>query len=208
MRSILCFGDSNTYGARPEGGRYGHEDRWPRILQQLLGDRWYVVEEGLNGRTTVQEDHVEIDKNGLRHLPVAIASHRPLDLIVIALGVNDLKARFDVSPEFVADGVARLARFALESLCGPGEVAPQVLVISPPPLARLSGFAELFAGGTEKSKRLADLYRDRAAKLGVRFLDGGSVVTLSDADGIHLVAEDHKKLAAAVAREVQAIFAG
>ena len=95
MRSILCFGDSNTYGESPEGlGRYPRDERWPGILQTALGAEYLVIEEGLNGRTTVWEDEVEGDKSGKKHLPVCLASHAPLDLVILMLGANDLKRRF------------------------------------------------------------------------------------------------------------------
>ena len=52
-RRILCFGDSNTWGYKPTGGRYDEETRWPMRMQRLLGDGYIVIEEGLNGRTCV-----------------------------------------------------------------------------------------------------------------------------------------------------------
>ena len=59
MRNILCFGDSNTYGHNPSGGRWPLHERWPGILQELLGEEYHIIEEGLCGRTTVFEDCLE-----------------------------------------------------------------------------------------------------------------------------------------------------
>ena len=52
-RTIVCFGDSNTWGYVPgsDGARHPREARWPSRLQRLLGDEWEVIAEGLNGRT-------------------------------------------------------------------------------------------------------------------------------------------------------------
>lgn len=37
-RQVLCFGDSNTYGYDPvRNGRYGPDERYPMVLQSLLG---------------------------------------------------------------------------------------------------------------------------------------------------------------------------
>lgn len=37
-RRVLCYGDSNTYGYDPaRDGRYGEDERYPRVLQHLLG---------------------------------------------------------------------------------------------------------------------------------------------------------------------------
>ena len=52
--NILCFGDSNTYGYRPDGsGRFDADTRWTGLLQKKLGTNDRIIEEGLCGRTTV-----------------------------------------------------------------------------------------------------------------------------------------------------------
>jgi lysophospholipase L1-like esterase len=94
LKTILCFGDSNTWGwiPGPDGDRYPPEVRWPGVLQERLGDNYRVVEEALNGRMTVWDDPYEPvhDKNGKRHLAVALESHKPIDLVILMLGTNDL----------------------------------------------------------------------------------------------------------------------
>ena len=51
-RTVLCYGDSLTWGYDPEGpSRHRLEDRWPSVLQAALGRGAHVVAEGLNGRT-------------------------------------------------------------------------------------------------------------------------------------------------------------
>lgn len=110
MINILCFGDSNTNGSNPVGGRWGRWERWTGVLQKLLGDDYYVIEEGCGGRTTVMEDWLEPDKNGRAQLPVALRTHRPLDLVVIMLGTNDMKKRFSLLPVDIAYGAAELGQ--------------------------------------------------------------------------------------------------
>lgn len=108
-KNILCFGDSNTYGYSPEGtGRYPRQERWTGILAQRLGPAYRILEEGLCGRTTVWEDPIEGDKCGIRHLPSCIASHTPLDLVIIMLGTNDFKQRFHVTASDIALSMERL----------------------------------------------------------------------------------------------------
>ena len=98
MKTVVCFGDSNTWGYMPSGeGRYPFEKRWTTIVQRELGDNYFVIPEGLNGRTTVFEDPVEGDKSGLSHLSTILETHKPMDLIVILLGTNDLKNRFGLN---------------------------------------------------------------------------------------------------------------
>ncbi|MBE5917190.1 MAG: arylesterase, partial [Pseudobutyrivibrio ruminis] len=46
MKNILCFGDSNTYGLRPDNGdRYSSDVRWTGILSKKLGYSNYRVVE-------------------------------------------------------------------------------------------------------------------------------------------------------------------
>ena len=99
MKHILCYGDSNTFGTDPvRGGRHPYEVRWTGALQRLLGGNYRVIEEGCGGRTTVFEDQLSYGRNGLKTLVPCIASHNPLDLIIIMLGTNDLKKRFQATP--------------------------------------------------------------------------------------------------------------
>ena len=72
MKTILCYGDSNTYGYNPvTGGRWPEDIRWTGRLQQLLGDEYKVIEEGCNGRTTMYKAPGEGWKSGLPEFPQA-----------------------------------------------------------------------------------------------------------------------------------------
>ena len=123
MRSILCFGDSNTHGQIPGMGpldRYAREQRWPGILQAQLGAGWHVIEEGLSGRTTVHDDPIEgAHKNGRLYLRPCLQSHAPLDLVILMLGTNDLKVRFHMPPSEVAMGIGCLVYDIKELAPGP-----------------------------------------------------------------------------------------
>ncbi|MCX7037552.1 MAG: SGNH/GDSL hydrolase family protein [Spirochaetes bacterium] len=207
MFEVLCFGDSNTWGYSPKSQeRFTRNTRWTGVLQAALGDGSRVIEEGLNGRTTVWDDPIEGDKNGRRQLPALLESHKPLDLVVLMLGTNDLKRRFSAPARDIAAGVERLVGIILGSSSGGTGKAPKVLVIAPPPLARLTDFAEMFDGGTEKSRLLGKHYAQVAAEHGCAFLDAGSVIRSSDLDGIHFDEKEHRALGEAVAKEVRKIL--
>lgn len=210
--TVMAYGDSNTWGAVPQpyrgaGGRFGREARWTRVLQRTLGSRVEIFEEGLNGRTTCVDDPIEgPSRNGERYLPVALATHMPIDLVIIKLGTNDLKARLSMTAGDIADGAGKLAAMVTASNAGPEGRAPAVLLVSPAPLGRLPWLAEMFAGGAEKSRRLADEFRRVSDTLGVPFFDAGSVIASSDVDGIHLDAEAHDGLGRALAGVVADLF--
>jgi lysophospholipase L1-like esterase len=212
MKRALCYGDSNTWGFSPlSGKRFDHRTRWPMVLWRLLNrgaappdadqadPPWWVIEEGLCGRTSCREDPIEGDRNGLRQLLPILESHKPLDWVAVMLGSNDLKTRFNPSAYDVAAGVQRVINAARDSRCGPRNGPPQVLMICPPPLAASGAFAHIFGDAMELSSKLAPYFRAMAKESGVFFLDAGTAAQASPADGLHLEAEGHRKLAEAVA---------
>jgi lysophospholipase L1-like esterase len=206
MFEILCFGDSNTWGYDPASQeRFPGNVRWTGVLQEALGKGYRVIEEGLNGRTTVWEDPVEGDKMGKRHLLPCLESQAPLDLVVLMLGTNDLKTRYSAPPMDIADGAGVLLDIIAKSSAGRAGKAPAVLLMAPPPLAKLTAFADMFGGGTEKALHLGRLYSQIAKARGCHFLDTQTVIRSSDLDGIHFEAPQHRALAEAVAKEVKKI---
>ncbi len=207
MKTILCYGDSNTWGYIPgTAQRYGRDIRWPKVMQQYLGAEYEVIEEALNGRTTVHEDFLEEGRNGMTYLMPCLISHSPIDLVILKLGVNDLKQRFAVPASDIADGVRKLSWKILKSDTGPGGQTPKLLIMAPPPLGKLTMFADMFAGGAEKSKQFSEHYRTVAEELGCAYLDTGAYVVSSDVDGIHWEPDQHIKLGQVVASKVKAIF--
>jgi lysophospholipase L1-like esterase len=207
MKTILCYGDSNTWGWNPHTlSRYGRNERWPGVLRNALGQNYWVIEEGQNGRTTVWDDPIEGHKNGLTYLSPCLDSHHPLDLVIIMLGSNDLKARFSVTAFDIAQSAGVLVDVVQQSAFGPDDSPPQVLLIAPPPVGKLSEFAEMFTGAAEKAIRLGDYYRQIAEEKGCHFLNASEIVVASEADGLHLDASEHEKLGKAVASKVRDIF--
>ena len=195
MRTILCYGDSNTWGYDPAtGGRFGPDARWPGVLARELGDGYAVIEEGLNGRTTVWDDPIDAHRNGRGYLVPCLESHAPLDLVVIALGVNDLKARLAVSATDIADGAGALVETVQKSATGPDGGAPGVLLLAPPPVGELGDSAEMFAGALEKSRGFSKHYARVADKYGCGLLDLAGIVSVSAIDGVHFEAEEHEKM--------------
>ena len=207
MKTVLCYGGSNTWGYDPRTqGRYPRDVRWPGVLRRELGEGYLVIEEGLNGRTTVWDDPIEGYKNGKSYLIPCLETHKPIDLVAIMLGTNDLKMRFSVPAVDIANGAGVLVDVVQNSAAGPGGGPPQVLLLAPPPVARLTDFAEMFEGAERKSARFAAHYRRVAEERGGAFLDTADVIVSSDLDGIHLEESEHAKLGRAVAREVKAIL--
>ena len=207
MKRVLCYGDSNTWGYNPlTQDRFDKHERWTGQLSQSLGSDYDVIEEGLNGRTTVWDDPIEGFKNGCDYLIPCLESHKPLDLVIIFLGVNDLKKRFSLSADDIAEGAGVLVQIVQKSNTGIENRAPQVLLVAPPPVGKLTAFAEMFEGAEAKSRKFAEHYGRVAAELRCRFLDTSAVIVSSDMDGIHFEHREHVRLGQAVAEKVKEII--
>lgn len=209
-KNIMVFGDSNTWGWNPCNDlvaplqRWDDDVRWTGILQNLLGDEYHVMNEGLNGRTTVWNDPIEEYRCGKDQIIPALDICAPLDLVIIMIGTNDLKVRYSVSAQDIANGAALILDKTLNQAGAFRNNTPKVLFICPPPLGPVENgvFADMFEGNYEKSTKLSAFYRDAAKSRNVAFLDAGTIVKSSQEDGLHLQADQHKLLGEAVAKIV------
>jgi lysophospholipase L1-like esterase len=186
------------------GGRFARDVRWPGVLARELGEGWHVVEEGLPGRTTVFDDPLSPYRRGADYLPTCLASHSPLDVVLIFLGTNDLKARLAAGASDIAAGVGVLARTVLDSGSGPGGEAPRVLVLGLPRLGAPLG--PEFSGAEQKAAELPGYLAQEAAMIGAEHLDLAEVVDYSSLDGFHLDAAGHAAVGEAVARRMGVMF--
>lgn len=215
QKSIMCYGDSLTWGWIPviEGAptlRYPYRDRWTGAMAAHLGNGYHVVEEGLSARTTSLDDPNDPRLNGSTYLPSALASHLPLDLVIVMLGTNDTKSYFRRTPFEIANGMAKLVGQIYGSAGGVGAAypAPKILVVAPPPLSPMPHpfFQGTFEGGYEKTAAFAGQYRAMADFMKVNFFDAGTVITTDGCDGIHFTVENNVTLGKALAQKVAEIF--
>jgi lysophospholipase L1-like esterase len=215
---IMVFGDSLSWGFTPNPNppsvRLPVDSRWPDVMQKELGGDYEVITEALNGRTTDVSDNqlAGAGLDGSAYLPAAIASHHPLDLVIIMLGGNDLKAAYNRTPYRIALGAGHLIDICntIGGGIGTPYKSPRVLLICPPPLGPKINegpvFPEMFKGGLEKTNELSKLYEGVARLGGAAFFDAGTVITTDGADGLHLTGEAQKKLGTAVAAKVKEIL--
>jgi lysophospholipase L1-like esterase len=205
-RTIVCFGDSNTHGADPAGGpRFAPDVRWTGVLATKLGTDYRVIEEGLNGRTTLWQSPLAPYQDGGAYLMPCLLSHAPIDLVTIMLGTNDLKRIYRVGAPEIASATGVLIDQARRSLTGVDGAPPRVLLVSPVPLGPAMDRMEVWGFGeaVEESRRLAAMYRVIADARGVAFFDAGSVISVSPDDGVHFDADAHAVLGGAMADAVR-----
>ena len=220
--SILCFGDSNTWGCIPmwnestePSKRYPWGTRWTSILQENLGARVRVIEEGLGGRTTIHELPKPNGEGRLKvaesFLPVCLLTNRPVDMVILMLGTNDLHLPICPTKETLGEGVRELIHVIdEEKKAWNGDKRPRILLIAPPRLKKAKGRTELWRNfgetGLQLSRMFGEGYRQVALDEQVDFLDAGAIIGPSEADGIHLTAEAHFILGRKVTEKVEEIL--
>lgn len=210
---VLCYGDSNTWGyTAGTAERYDEDTRWSKLLESILGDNFTIIENGLNGRTTVFDDPLEPHRNGLKGLGYALISSKPIDIVVLCLGTNDLKFTNAIG---AAKGIEELVRTILNANAIYGgsspifRLPPRILLVSPicchPSLDKLRPESSLY-GRSEESKRFGALYKKVAEKYDIDFFDAASCAYASEIDCVHMTRESHKALAEALAEKLLEIF--
>lgn len=200
MKTVLCYGDSNTYGYNPLNGlRYPEDVRWTGILQTLLGNEYRVIEEGCNGRTTIFDDLIEGWKNGLAYLQPCLNSHKPIDIVIMMLGSNDLKKIFHASAKEIADGAGTLVNVIQTFTKEKQGFEPKIVLVSPPEIGEGICFSPFFGAFDEtaiqRSREFPNYYQKVAEKYQCVFFDAAAHITSSEVDSLHLSAEAHSVLA-------------
>lgn len=196
---VLCYGDSNTWGkiSSPEGKRYPADVRWTGVLQSKLGEGYEVIEEGLGGRTTVLDDSVRgVGKNGKTYLTPCLDSHSPIDIVILALGTNDLKERFNQTPEDIGRNIEELIKIIQG-------YTKKIILLSPPLVDEtVAGVTDNYRGAEEKSELLAPVYQKVAEKNNLEFIDLSKITIPGKLDGYHLDPQSHKNIAEAVLKKI------
>jgi lysophospholipase L1-like esterase len=210
MKSILAFGDSLTWGFQAGAWtRHPFEDRWPNVLAAGLGGKARVIEEGHNGRTTIYSDDTCLDnRRGSDALPILLATHQPLDLVIIFLGTNDLKFSARCRAFDARLGMTRLIEIVQKFSFLPAYKTPEILIIAPPALVATGDefFNNLWDHAIAESKLFAQHYAIVAKEMNVQFFDAGSVAVADSTDGGHLDVENTRAIGKALVPVVKKIL--
>ena len=197
--TVLCYGDSNTYGYDPGTcGRYPYEKRWTTLLGEKLGGRYEVIPEGLNGRTTAYDRPGEAWKNGASSFTACLGTHKPVDFVIIMLGTNDCNEELGLSAEDIADGMETLVKMVENETPALQGYVPEIIVAAPAAIQgdiEKSPFAcKLTSGSVQKSVDIGPLYREIAERHDVKYADATSGIEVSP-DCEHLTEEGHRQIA-------------
>jgi len=203
-KTILCYGDSNTWGKNPAKERYPRSMRWVNILQNILGDDYELINEGLSGRTFNAPDSEKPFRNGLNHLEPILKTYTPIDLVIIMLGTNDVKIIDNLQPEEIANHLEQTIKLIQQE-----KHVPKILVVCPPEII-IPENKQLPVFYNEKSlesfKKLAPLFKNVANKHDCNFINAQDYISSSKIDGFHFDPEAHQKLAEVLNIEILKIF--
>ena len=180
---ILCFGDSNTYGYDPRsffGSQYPAQHRWVDLLAQNLDCE--TVNAGENGREIPRRE------GELLRFDLMLTNQKPVDLLIIMLGSNDL-----LQGNSVEAVVKRMEAF-LEHI---DLHKSKILLIGPPPMQR--GEWVPTQALIDASVFLNQEYKSLSERLDVGFVDAGKWNIPLTFDGVHFTEEGHKAFAEGLA---------
>lgn len=211
MKTVLAFGDNLTWGFDPRTeARHPWEDRWTSVLEKGLGGQTRVIAEGLAGRTTAFDDKTGLpDRNGARILPTALATHTPIDVLIVMLGNSELRTFMGHNAIGSMYGMQRLVEIVRTFPYQRPYEAPSVVVVAPPPLASTEHveLRLMFEGRIAESVMIAEHYRRLSVNMGLAFFDAATVSTVSSIDGAHLDAANNHALGEALVPVVKQALA-
>lgn len=206
-KRILCFGDSNTKGQKPYDVDLGYWERhsanvrWTGILQDILGDHFEILEEGLGGRT-LDKQHPQLDfsTNGFDAWKVALNAHKPIDLAIWMLGVNDTQDCFDFDPVQLKTTIEKYIKRFFEKYPD-----SSLLALNFPELKSTDFHTQQ---SVERSRSIRKLIEETCLSResnNIYYCDMDKCVTYSTQDELHLDEENHKILGEVIADKVKEI---
>ncbi len=194
MQTILCFGDSNTWGYNPiDGSRYKRP--WPTILAQQLPETT-IIADGMPGRTTRYDGSARERINGFADFTPLYEREKP-DHVVLSLGTNDLQTRFNATAEEVAESLRSFV-----ACVG----AEKMTLVIPAKIEEIGFFGKMLSGGKEKSHLLPQAIQALAKETRCTVVDANCCIAPSPVDGIHWSETDHEHFAALLAQHLSSFF--
>jgi len=204
MKKILCYGDSNTYGYNPtDGARFDNTIRWTAILQKNLGSDFEVINEGECDRTGFVDNDKGFLFSAQRHFPKIIKKTKDIDLLILAIGTNDLQFKYNLTIHQFENGLEKLIVTAKNYV-------KRIIIIPPVVLDNnvLEGYFNYQFDETSisKSKKIGKIYRKLSNIYGLNYFDLNEFVKPSNTDGLHYDSEGHKIISTKLCTYVKSIF--
>ncbi|HOP61995.1 MAG TPA: GDSL-type esterase/lipase family protein [Spirochaetota bacterium] len=201
IKKIFCFGDSNTWGCNAiDSSRFDETTRWPKVLEALSINNFSVIEEGLNGRTLLALNPENREAGGVSWIQEALTPHIPADIIIIALGMNDVFDPSEVSLAEIGEGMKTIIRTVRAVHLSASHPEPEIILMGPPAIDRNFDGAQFFEMPINKMIALGPLYNDIAEEESLHFFDASLYIKTSGIDCSHINGENHRILGREIAR--------
>lgn len=211
-KRVLLYGDSLVYGKVPlKAERWPSEIRFSGVAQDLLGEHYEIIEEGLRARMLRGENSFFPERNGLEQFGPIIGSHLSFDLLVLALGTNDCNSGSNTTEQSIFGALnqykekMKLWAEALQTKI------PELVVVIPPAIEE-SGFDEAMGrifgvGSSQRQLHLEESMKKYAQQHDLPYLLAREVCEPArDGDGIHLDKKGNRNLGKALAEKIVAIL--
>ena len=186
-RTIIFYGDSNTYGYDPAGytsNRYPEEKCWTQILRRAVQDTWVIEAQGLNGRK-IPEPYYEAGR-----LEKMLAKLAPGDVLAVMLGTNDILLTMEPDAEEAIRKMERFLTFLQRKVSLAG-----MLLIAPPYIGNENLTDPLYHRYYEESRKMNEGFGRLAASFGTMFADAASWGIDLSFDLVHFSEEGHRTFA-------------
>lgn len=193
MKKIICYGDSNTFGFNPkDGSRFDENSRWTAILQKNTGIEYEVINEGACDRTGFVNNPKGLEFSAQRHFPKMLSEIDSIDILILAIGTNDLQCQYDINIGAIEKGLENLIKLARPK-------AKNIIIIPPVVLSEkvLEGFFNFQFDKTSivKSREIGRIYRQITDAYHCNYFDINKFTTPSNFDGLHYDKKSHKIIA-------------
>ena len=193
MKNILCYGDSNTFGFNSkDGSRYDEYTRWTALLQKNFGADYKVINEGMPNRTGFVDNPDGVLFFSQKHFPETLSKIDDLDILILAIGTNDLMFKYNITFDTVEKGLNNLIKMAKEKVKNIIVIPPTILTDN----ILNSFFGSMFdETSIKKSKEVGKIFEQIADKNHCSYFDINKFVTPSSFDGLHYDEMSHKLIA-------------
>lgn len=206
MKKVLVYGDSNVWGDNfLTGERIPDDKQWVKILQNKLKNEYIFFQEGLPGRIAGSEEQEKKYKNGKDNFISTFRTVAPVDIVIIALGTNDLQMKYKKSSKSIINDLLWYEKQLEQSYEDledrkkyfVNEKMPRVIYILPVNFDYKVNASVIFDEQSEQKRQEIIDYFSKNKK---------DIITSNDIDlfddGIHLNFDGHKKLANMVEKEL------
>lgn len=206
MKKVLVYGDSNVWGDNfLTGERISDDKQWVKILQNKLKNEYIFFQEGLPGRIAGCEEKEKTYKNGKDNFISTFRTNAPVDIVIIALGTNDLQMKYKKSSKSIINDLLwyeKQLEQSYEDLEDRKKYfvngkMPRIIYILPVNFDYKVNASVIFDEQSEQKRQEIIDYFSKNKK---------DVITSNDMnlfdDGIHLNFDGHKKLANMVEKEL------